>query len=244
MTTLVIGATGATGRLVVDQLLHTGENVRIIARSIDKLPPQLQNRDNLSIIQGTVIDMTEKELIKHVSGCDAIASCLGHNLSWKGIYGAPRKLVTTSIQKLCSAVEKRQSKQTLKLVLMNSTGVRNRDLKEPISFAQHAVLGLLRLAAPPHPDNEKAADYLRTYVSQTDSTIEWISVRPDALLNHDEVSPYTLHPSPIRSAIFNSGETSRINVAHLMTELITKQGMWDEWKGKMPVIYNTSVVID
>ena len=142
-----------------------------------------------------------------------------------------------------SAVEKRQSKETLKLVLMNSTGVRNRDLKEPIPFAQHAVLGLLRLAVPPHLDNEKAADYLRTYQNKTYSSIEWVSVRPDTLLNHDKVSPYTLHPSPTRSAIFNSGQTNRINVAHLMTELITKQDLWDKWKGKMPVIYNTSLNI-
>ena len=49
---------------------------------------------------------------------------------------------------------------------MNTTGNRNRDLPEPISFAQKCVIGLLRLLLPPHVDNEKAADFLRTEIAQ------------------------------------------------------------------------------
>lgn len=35
-----------------------------------------------------------------------------------------------------------------------------------------------------------------------------------------------------------AGETSRINVAHFMADLITDDGLWSRWKGQMPVIYN------
>ena len=63
-------------------------------------------------------------------------------------------------------------------------------------------------------------------------------VRPDKLVNEDQVSEYEVHPSPIRSAIFDAGETSRINVGHLMAELITNDETWKDWKGQMPVIYN------
>jgi hypothetical protein len=99
---------------------------------------------------------------------------------------------------------------------MNTAGNRNRDLEEPISFGQRCVVGLIRLLLPPHVDNEKAADYLRVSVGQNDSAIEWVVVRPDSLVNEDSVSEYCLHPSPTRSAIFNAGKTSRINVAHLI----------------------------
>ncbi|MCB0202990.1 MAG: NAD(P)H-binding protein, partial [Anaerolineae bacterium] len=128
--------------------------------------------------------------------------------------------------------------QPAKFVLMNTAGNSNRDLQEPVSFAQQCVIGLLRLLVPPHPDNEKAADYLRTQVGQNNPAIEWAAVRPDALQNESEVTEYELHPSPTRSAIFNSGKTSRINVAHFMAELVTNQETWHQWKGQMPVIYN------
>jgi hypothetical protein len=95
---------------------------------------------------------------------------------------------------------------------MNTTGNRNRDLNEPISFAQKCVIGLLRLLLPPHVDNEKAADYLRTEIGQNNGAIEWIAVRPDGLINEDKVTNYEIFQSPIRSAIFNAGKVSRINV--------------------------------
>ena len=64
------------------------------------------------------------------------------------------------------------------------------------------------------------------------------AVRPDSLVDQDEVSSYSLYASPVRSAIFNPGRTSRINVAHFMAELFYDQELWRTWKGKMPVIYN------
>jgi len=123
-------------------------------------------------------------------------------------------------------------------VLMNTTGNRNRDLSEPISFGQKCVIGLIRVMVPPHVDNEQAADYLRSRIGQNDTAIEWAAVRPDSLIDETEVTEYEVHPSPIRSAIFDAGKTSRINVGHFMAELITDDLTWNKWKGQMPVIYN------
>ena len=121
---------------------------------------------------------------------------------------------------------------------MNAAGNSNRDLHEPISFGHRCVIGLLRLLVPPHADNEQAADYLRTELGQANEALEGVAVRPDSLRDEDVVTDYALHPSPIRSAIFNPGSTSRINVAHFMAELITDNETWQSWKGQMPVIYN------
>ncbi len=120
---------------------------------------------------------------------------------------------------------------------MNTTGNRNRDLEEAISFGEKCVIGLIRLLVPPHRDNEQAADYLRIQIGQQDRAIEWAAVRPDTLINEDEVTEYEVHPSPTRSAIFDAGKTSRINVGHFMAELITDDELWNRWKGQMPVIY-------
>lgn len=238
MTTLVVGASGATGQLLVAQLLSRGHHVRAIVRSSDKLPKTLLNHDHLSVIQASVLELTDAEMALHTRGCDAVASCLGHNLNFKGLFGHPRRLVTVATRRLCDAIKTNQSATTTKFVLMNTAGNSNRDLNEPMSLGQKCVIGLLRLLLPPHADNENAADYLRGRIGQHDAAIEWVAVRPDGLINEDQITEYEVFSSPTRSAIFDPGKTSRINVGHFMADLITDDKRWDKWKGQMPVIYN------
>ena len=240
MIILVVGASGATGQQLVEQLLIQGHTVKAIVRSPESLPESWKNNTQLQIISASILDLSNKEMSDHVSDCDAIASCLGHSMNWKGIYGDPRKLVTDATHRLCNAIEANKPESPIKYVLMNTTGNRNRDLSEPISFAQKCVIGLLRLLLPPQVDNEKAADYLRTQVGQNNQFIEWAAVRPDGLINENQVTNYEIHASPTRSAIFNAGKTSRINVGHFMANLISDDDLWNTWKGQMPVIYNKS----
>jgi hypothetical protein len=121
---------------------------------------------------------------------------------------------------------------------MNTGANQNRDLKEPIPFAQKIMIGMLRLFLPPHADNEQAAEYLRTVIGQNDRAIEWVAVRPSSLIDEDKASEIEVYPSPTRS-IVNDGQISRINVAHFMADLITNDELWKQWKGQMPVVYNT-----
>ena len=235
---LVVGASGATGRLLTDQLLKMGQTVKAIVRTPERLPDFLKNRDGLTVIKASLLDLTDEQMVEYTKDCNAIASCLGHNLTFKGVYGHPRRLVTDAVRRLTAAAMQHERSRPLKFVLMNTTGNRNRDLKEPISFAQKVVVGLIRLLLPPHADNEQAADYLRTQIGQDHPEIEWAAVRPDGLVDHEEVSEYEIYPSPTRSAIFNAGKTSRINVGHFMASLITDEVSWQEWEGQMPVIYN------
>ncbi len=238
MTILVAGASGATGRKLVEQLLNSGQQVKVIVRSPDRLPGSWKESGQVTVIHASLPEMSDKELNEHVKNCQAVVSCLGHNLSWKGIYGKPRKLVTDAVKKLTEAIQTHRPEIPVKFVLMNTAGNRNRDLNEPVSIRHKIVVGILRLLLPPHPDNEQAADYLRTKIGQTHQYLEWVAVRPDNLLHADQVSDYEVYPSPIRDAIFNAGKTSRINVGHFMARLITEPDTWNKWKGQMPVIYN------
>ena len=238
MKILIVGATGATGRLLTKELLDRGETVKVIVRSPEGLPAAVRGHENLTVIQASVLDLSDAELAGHVKGCDAVASCLGHNLNLKGLFGPPRRLVTDAARRLCAAVRANAPERPVKYVLMNTTGNWNRDLDEPMTFGERIVTGLLRLVLPPQADNEQAADFLRIGVGQNDAMIEWVAVRPDSLIDEDEVTPYEVYPSPIRSGIFDPGQTSRINVGHFMAELITEDAVWQQWKGQMPVIYN------
>jgi nucleoside-diphosphate-sugar epimerase len=243
MTTLVVGASGATGCLLVEQLLAQGEKVKIIVRSVDSLPDVLKQNDQLVITEARLLEMTDTDLLEQVQGCGAVASCLGHNLTFKGMFGHPRRLVTDAVQRLCHAIEKTTPDVPVKFILMNTTGNQNMQAGEQVSSAQSFVVGLIRHLLPPHADNEVAARYLQSRFGTNQQLIEWVAVRPDSLIDEEFVTEYDAYASPIRSAIFDAGKTSRINVAHFMSQLIINDGTWEKWKRQMPVVYNADASI-
>jgi len=237
MTILIVGASGATGVRLVEELLNRGHDVKAIVRSPDRFPDNLRNHTAMDLIQASVLELSDRELEQHVAGCNAVASCLGHNLTFKGLFGKPRHLVTEATRRLCLAIKANDPAASTKYVLMNTVANRNRDLNEPIPFAQKLIIGFLRIFLPPHADNEEAAEYLRTVIGQKDKTIEWAAFRPSSLIDEDKTSEIEIYPSPTRS-ILDDGQISRINVGHFMADLITNNDIWNKWKGQMPVVYN------
>jgi len=123
---------------------------------------------------------------------------------------------------------------------MGSAGVRNPACDAPLSRSERLVLTLLRTLLPPHADNEEAAATLRSGQAGRELDGEWCVIRPDTLFDEEVASCYDVDFAPQRSALFDPGRTSRINVAHFMAELLTCDGAWNKWRGEMPVIYNRS----
>ncbi|MBR8538349.1 NAD(P)H-binding protein [Carboxylicivirga sediminis] len=238
MKTLVIGASGATGLHLVQQLLEAGQAVKIIVRSTAGIPAAWQTHEHIEIITASIAEMHPEQMVELLKDCQSVASCLGHRPSFKGIYGKPRRLVRDAVQLICECIQSNAPASPVKFVLMNTSGNANRDLNEPNPLKNRIVIGLLRVLIPPHPDNEQAADYLRVTIGQDNPYIQWVAVRPDGLINEDEVTDYELFPSPVRNPIFNPGKTSRINVANCMARLIAEPELWDTWKGQMPLVYN------
>ena len=108
-TILVVGATGATGRLLVQQLLDRGQQVRVVVRSPDRLPAAIRDHDHVEVVHASLLELDDDDLARHVAGCRAVASCLGHTLSFRGLFGPPRDLVTASVRRLCQAVQSQRS---------------------------------------------------------------------------------------------------------------------------------------
>lgn len=245
MTILVLGASGATGRLLVEQLLNRGQRVKAVVREGSGVPVHLQDNPALTLVRASLLELDDQALLGVVKGCRGIASCLGHNLTFKGMYGKPRRLVTEAARRLCNvAVElhKQNGGEPIKFCLMNSSAVVNHQLNEKVSTANKILTGLIRALVPPHRDNEGALAYLQKNIGSSNPNLGWVAVRPDGLINEERVGDYSIRPSPIRDPILDAGKTSRINVAAFMAELLVNDDLWCQWQGQTPLIYNADSV--
>ncbi|MGX9415960.1 NAD(P)-binding oxidoreductase [Vibrio sp. WJH972] len=238
MAVLVLGATGATGKQVVKSLLNKGETVKVIVRSLDRLMPEFVNHDKVIVTLANVHQLSENDMKEQLHDCTAVVSCLGHNLTFRGIYGHPRCLVSDVTTTVCQAIKKLNPSLPIKFILMSTTGYQNHLQNEQVSLKHQAVIALLRCLLPPHVDNEKAANYLLHSVTQSTIPVEWVAVRPDSLVDQESASAYEVYPSPLSDPIFQSQQTSRINVARFMVDLLNDAELWNRWKSKTPVLYN------
>jgi hypothetical protein len=238
-TVLLIGGTGRTGRRVLQQLLGRGIRVRAIVRSRCGLPPAVAGKPNPTVIEASLLSLSDDELRGHLAGCDAVVSCLGHVLSLKGIFGPPRDLVTRATTRLCRGIEELRPAAPVKLVLMSSVSVhRPRGLDTRRTAFERAFLRMLRGVLPPARDNQQAADFLLETIGPDNAFVQWAVVRPDSLLE-GEVSEYALHEGLV-NGLFAPGSTNMANVAHFMCELVTNPKTWADWKSGLPVIVNAS----
>ncbi len=238
MNILLLGATGSTGRLVAYELINRGYHVKVIVRSLTRLDQSFINNSQIEIIVANICELSECELAEHIRGCAAVVSCLGHNLTFRGVYGHPRKLVSETTKRISLAVNIMKPQYPIKLVLMSTTGYQNLLRNEKRSLAHRLVIYLIRKLVPPHVDNEEAGQYLQYMHTNSCKALEWVTVRPDSLVDQSKQSKFSVYPSPISDPIFSSKETSRINVAKFMVDLISSRRLWNEWVSEMPVIYN------
>ncbi|KAL7548593.1 hypothetical protein ACHAWF_011921 [Thalassiosira exigua] len=245
---LVVGATGATGKHVVFQLLKQKHRVRAIVRSkerlincLDDVQPgsgaDLHMVGRLDVTEAPLLDLSQEDLEKVVRGCDAVVSCLGHNLTFKGLFMPPRKLVKDAVKRLHEAIEatNEDSDRPTKLIIMGSDGVANpAGGDDRRSRSERAVLSILRRCIPPHRDNELAG----AYISEVQTpAIEWV-VRPTDLIDGNSTK-YELFDKP-QKGLFSGAEhgiTTRANVALCMVDMILVDAIWNEWKFKMPVVH-------
>ncbi len=234
---LVLGATGATGRLVAQQLLERGRDVHAVVRSRHRLPAGVKDHPKLTVTEAAVLDLSDEQMVEHVEDKEAVIQCLGHNITLKGMYGHPRDLCTRTARRLCGAIEKAKPERPLKFILMNTCAVGNADGSDEHvrSVGQNIVLWLLKVLLPPMKDNVTASHYFSLEVGEKNPNVEWCTVRPDSLID-EEVTEYDLYPGLIQG-LFDPSKTSRANVAHFMCELLDAD-TWQEWKFKLPYIIN------
>ncbi|MFA6907189.1 MAG: NAD(P)-binding oxidoreductase [Sphaerochaeta sp.] len=235
MKVLILGASGATGRLVASELMKRMMSVRIVVREHAVLPQSSKENPLMEVVTGDVDTFTQQKVQELLDDCGAAVCCLGHRTTIRGIFGKPHRLVIHAVQKVTTAMEALSCSQ--KLILMSTTAYTNKQDGEKDRFGEALVLSLLKVLLPPHRDNMLAADFLVHRIG-TRGAFSWVAVRPDTLIDAENPSEYKFFSHTNRSPVFNAGKTSRINVAACMAELLTDEQLWEQWKYKTPVLYN------
>ena len=255
--TLVLGGTGATGRHVVHLLLRLNRRVSVIVRSKLRMIEALKDIDFLSdisnrfpvkddegnintaimyplltIIEGSVIDLTDQQIKEYCNGVENVVCCLGHTLSFKGIYGKPRRFVSVTVQRfsdiLASSIGPKR-----KLIVMASDGVPHPS-DDPYGFWLRKIMGCIRRVLPPHADNEAVGSYFCNLIGA--GNMEWVLVRPTNLFNGPETQ-YKLYNKPV-GLIFGKQVVSRANVAKFIVDLVIDESLFQEYRFRMPVIHD------
>jgi putative NADH-flavin reductase len=168
MRVLVLGATGATGRHLLEQALARGHQVTALARN----PAKLHRRSaDLTVVQGDVTNPLAVE--RAVRSQDAVLCALGSSTPLKH-----DPALVAGIGYLVGAMERLDVRR---LVYLSFLGVRGgRDQLSPLGRYVVAPL-LLRKVAADHERKEAIIQH---------STLEWVIVRPPRLTNRRRIGTY------------------------------------------------------
>jgi uncharacterized protein YbjT (DUF2867 family) len=158
---LVLGATGATGRLIVNQAVARGYDVTVLVRSAEKA----RDITGAKLIVGDARD--EAALREALKGRDAVVSALGTPVSpFREV-----TLLSTATRALVSAMK---AEQVSRLVCI--TGMGAGDSAGHGGFIADNVIFPLLL-------KKVYADKNRQEAIVSDSGLDWVLVRPSILNN-------------------------------------------------------------
>jgi putative NADH-flavin reductase len=228
---LVVGATGATGKHVVQMMLDQGHHVIALCRSKESMLKKLNDKtdmDRLEIYEASITQMDHNQLVSLTKDCDYVVSCLGHNMTFKAVFLKDRRLVRDACKKLTTAMP-----ANCKFLLMGSDGVAQKGVDPKRKFGERTVLFLLRHLLPPHVDNEKAAAFL---LNADKNDLDWVIVRPTNLVDAEEASGKYTISEKAEASLFGDTFISRNDVGHFFVELMTTEETYTKYQHKMPVI--------
>jgi putative NADH-flavin reductase len=194
MKIAVFGATGGTGRQVVQQALAAGHQVTALARD----PSRLAGADpNLTVVAGSVLD--EAAVQQTLAGADAAVMALGNTAN------NPEYVVSQGTQVILDAIGQLDGPR--RMVVVSSIGVG--DSKDQVPFAFKMLMRtVLRKAME---DKERQEALVKA------SGLDWIIVRPGGLTDGPATGHYQAGLDPKISA----GQVSRADVAAFVLQQLT-----------------------
>jgi putative NADH-flavin reductase len=158
---MIVGATGGTGRQLVDQALERGFEVTALVRNPAKLG---MDHPNLTVLQGDVMD--EASVDAAVRGQDAVVSALGH----KRFFSLAR-ILSTGTRNILRSME---THDVARFVCETSLGIGDSAGRLGLYYTLFVIPVILPLYYWDKTRQENAI---------AGSKVDWVIVRPGALTN-------------------------------------------------------------
>lgn len=206
MKVLVLGATGGTGRLIVQDALEKGHWVVAMVRSKASAPDLL----GADIIEGDVRD--QSALMRALDGCDAVISSLGTGVGFSEV-----SLLTEATHALIPAMNRSGVRR---LVCISALGVGDSRGHGGFVFDRLFQPLLLRHA---YKDKGRQEDAIRA------SALDWVIVRPGMLTN--DAARGSLRAIADLASV-HGGKVARADVARFVVEQLAN----DTWLKQTPVL--------
>ena len=169
MRILVLGATGRTGKFLLEQALARGHIVHALVRDKQKIPLE---KFNLLLFEGTPSDRSA--LDKAIQGCEAIISALNisrrYEFPWAGLR-APKDFLSATMKNI---VELYARNHIRRIVFISAWGVFETKKDLPGWFRWLVDHSSLRYQ---YADHERQEEVIRN------SNLDWTAVRPVVLTN-------------------------------------------------------------
>ena len=196
MELAVFGASGRTGRPLVQQALDAGHDVIALVRT----PATFSiKHDRLTVVQGDALNASDVD--KVVQGADAVLSALGHNKN------STKDVQTVATKNIVAAMEKYG---ITRMVSLTGAGV-NAPQDKP-KFINHVVkFALKTMQGAVLADAEQHAKVLQ------DSTLDWVIVRGPMLTEGPYTGKYRVGWVGINTSI----RISRADVADFMLKQVS-----------------------
>lgn len=203
----VLGATGRTGRPLLDQALADGHEVVALARTPSTLDTA---HERLTVVQGDALDPDAVGRV--VAGADAVLLTLGH------AEGSPKNVLGRAAETVVRAMDAHGVRR-----VVTETGAGVADPRDPGGLGPAFMRGVMRIVARPLLEDSEA--HVETF---RQSGLDWTAVRAPRLTNGPRTGAY-------RTGYFAMGpghSVSRADVADYMLRLATST----EAVGEAPMI--------
>ena len=189
MKVLIIGATGATGQILMSEALAQGHEVTALARTPSAVAPE-DHRPR--VLQGNALDASSVEAA--VAGQDAVLSALGTRST------RPTTLFSESTTNLISAMKKHGVRR-----LVCITGVGVGDSKGHVGFLYDRIIRPF-VVKNVYEDKERQEEEIKR------SDLDWVIVRPARLTDGPAKGKYRI----FLGGSYTATKISRADVASFM----------------------------
>jgi putative NADH-flavin reductase len=196
MKVLIIGATGAIGRVLMREALEQGHEVTALARNPSALAPE-DHRPR--VLQGNALDASEVEAA--VAGQDAVLSALGTRST------RPTTLFSQSTHNLISAMNKHGVRR-----LVCITGIGAGESKGHVGFLYDRIM-LPFVVKNIYEDKNRQEEAIKQ------SDLDWVIVRPARLTDEAAKGEYRVY----LGGSYTAKTISRADVAAFMLAQLTDE---------------------